>query len=121
MNLRTMTKAKTRNMTVCVFSASTDQIVIWPNSKQFSEVTKGNRSVGLKAKVTVVMGGCQVTAFTENTQDRARDRKLIKLHEIKHFKSLCLFSYNFCYQPGEEDTFNHHEVLHENIPLCLLA
>lgn len=42
----------------------TDQVVIWPNAKQFSEVTKGNRSVGLKAKVTVVMSRCQVTAFT---------------------------------------------------------
>lgn len=70
MNMRRVTKAKTWN-TFCkhgsVFSVSTDQIVIWPNPKQFSEVTKGNRSIGLKAKVTVVMSRCQVTAFTENT------------------------------------------------------
>ena len=53
---------------------STNQVVIWPNAKQFPEVTKGNRSVGLKAKVTVVMSRSQVTAFTENMRERGRER-----------------------------------------------
>lgn len=64
-----------------MFGVSTDQVVIWPNAKELSEVTKGNRSVGLEAKITVVMSRSQITAFTENTQ--ARDRKAIKLHKIK--------------------------------------
>lgn len=45
---------------------STNQVVIRPNAKEFSEVTKGDRSVGLKAEVTVVVGRRQVTALTEN-------------------------------------------------------
>ena len=55
-----------------MFGVSTDQIVIRPNAKQFSEVPKGNRSVGLKAKVTVVMSGCQVTAFTEKYEKKGQ-------------------------------------------------
>lgn len=68
----------------CVLRLSTDQVVIWPNAKQFSEVTKGNRSIGLEAKVTVVMSRSQITAFTENTCER--EREAIKLHEIKNHK-----------------------------------
>lgn len=50
-----------------MFGVNTDHVVIWPDAKEFPEVSKGNRSVGLKAKVTVVMSRSQVTAFTENT------------------------------------------------------
>lgn len=47
-------------------SVGTNQVVIGPNAKELSKVTKGDRSIGLKAKVTVVVGRSQVTAFTEN-------------------------------------------------------
>lgn len=47
-------------------SVSTNQVVIRSNAKEFSEVTKGDRSIGLKAEVTVVVGRSQVTAFTGN-------------------------------------------------------
>ena len=50
-----------------ILGVSTHQVVIWPDAKQFSEVTEGNRSIGLKTKVTVVMSGGQVAAFTGNT------------------------------------------------------
>lgn len=46
---------------------STHQVVVWPDAKQFSEVTESNRSIGLKTKVTVVMSRGQVAAFTGNT------------------------------------------------------
>jgi len=63
-----------------VLCTSTDQVVVGPDAKQFSEVTEGDRRVGLKAKVTVVMSGGQVTAFTADTCDTdtntARDRRL---------------------------------------------
>lgn len=60
-----------------MFRASTDQIVIWPYPKQFSKVTKSNRSVGLEAKVAVVMSRCQVTAFTEKYEtEQKTDRSL---------------------------------------------
>ena len=75
LNKRTVTKAFRRavpvNMEVCV-CASTDQVVIWSNAKEFPEIAKGNWSIGLKAKVTVVMSRSQVTAFTENTSKRAK-------------------------------------------------
>jgi len=58
-----------------VFGVGTDQVVIWPNAKEFSEVTKGNRSIGLKAKVTVVVSRSEVTAFTENIRERERERE----------------------------------------------
>ena len=67
-----------------VFGLSTDQVVIWPNTKQLSEVTEGNWSVGLKTKVTVVMSRSQVTAFTETHEresNRQKDHK--NLHEPK--------------------------------------
>lgn len=51
-------------------SVNTNQIVIGSNAKEFSEVTKGDRSIGLKAEVTVVVGRSQVTAFTENKKTR---------------------------------------------------
>lgn len=44
----------------------TNQVVIGPNAKEFSKVAKGDRSIGLKAEVTVVVGRSQVTAFTGN-------------------------------------------------------
>lgn len=47
-------------------SVSTNQVVIGSNAKEFSEVPKGNRSIGLKAEVTVVVGRSQVTALTES-------------------------------------------------------
>lgn len=47
-------------------SINTNQVVIRSNAKELSEVTKGDRSIGLKAEVTVVVGRSQVTAFTEN-------------------------------------------------------
>lgn len=70
-------------MAACVFGVSTNQVVIWPNTKQFSEVTEGDRSVGLKTKVTVVMSGSQVTAFTEtNQREREKDHDE-NLHETQ--------------------------------------
>lgn len=70
-----------------VFGVSTNQVVIWPNAKQFPEVTKGNRSVGLKAKVTVVMSRSQVTAFTENMRDRGGERERERVRRQKGFKT----------------------------------
>lgn len=46
-------------------SVSANQVVIRSNAKEFSEITKGDRSIGLKAEVAVVVGRSQVTAFTE--------------------------------------------------------
>lgn len=40
-----------------MFGINTDQVVIWPDAEEFSEVAKGNRSVRLEAKVTVVVSG----------------------------------------------------------------
>lgn len=47
-------------------SVGTNQVVIGPNTKELSKITKGDRSIRLKAEVTVVVGRSQVTAFTEN-------------------------------------------------------
>lgn len=51
-------------------SVSTNQVVIGSNAKKFSEITKGDRSIGLKAEVTVVVGRSQVTTFTANKKNR---------------------------------------------------
>lgn len=61
-----MTKLVTSAVVVRSSSVSTNQVVIRSNAKEFSEVTKGDRSIGLKAEVTVVVGRSQVTAFTGN-------------------------------------------------------
>lgn len=106
---------------MCVSGPSTNQVVIWSNTKEFPEVTEGNRSVGLKAKVTVVMSRSQVTAFTENMRESQRQKSHHKHMKSKPTNSTCLFNSVLFYQPGEEDTFNHNKVLHENIPFCLLA
>lgn len=55
---------------------STNQVVIGSNAKEFSEVTKGNGSISLKAEVTVVVGRSQVAAFTENTKERSSEVKI---------------------------------------------
>lgn len=52
-------------------SVSTNQVVIRSNAKEFSEVTKSDRRIGLKAEVTVVVGRSQVTAFTGNKKREA--------------------------------------------------
>lgn len=54
--------------------ADTDQVVVWSNTKQFSEVTKGDGGVGLKAEVTVVMSRSQVAAFTGTNDNESEDR-----------------------------------------------
>lgn len=41
------------------------QVVVWPDPKQLSEVAEGHRGVGFKPEVWVVMGWCEVAAFTE--------------------------------------------------------
>lgn len=69
----TISQSELRTVTSNHSSVCTDQVVIWSNAKKFSEVAKGNRSIGLKAKVAVVMSRSQVTAFTENTWARGRD------------------------------------------------
>lgn len=56
-----------------MIGVSTNQVVIWSNTKQFSEVTEGNWSICLKTKVAVVMSRSQVTAFTE-THQKERDK-----------------------------------------------
>lgn len=61
-----MTKSVTSAVVVKSSSVNTNQVVIRSNAKELSEVTKGDRSIGLKAEVTVVVGRSQVTAFTEN-------------------------------------------------------
>lgn len=61
-----MTNFVTSAVVVKSSSVSTNQVVIGSNAKEFSEITKGDRSIGLKAEVTVVVGRSQVTAFTEN-------------------------------------------------------
>lgn len=68
------------------------------------------------------MSRSQVTAFTESTW-RERDRQAMKLSQIKikTTYSPCSINRELCYQPREEDAFDDHKVLHENIPLCLLA
>lgn len=43
---------------------TTHQIVVWPDPKQLSEVAEGHRGVGFKPEVWVVMGWCEVAAFT---------------------------------------------------------
>lgn len=40
------------------------QIVVWPDAKQLSEVAEGNRGVGFKPEVWVMVGRCEVAAFT---------------------------------------------------------
>lgn len=61
-----MTKSVTSAVVVKSSSINTNQVVIGSNAKELSEVTKGDRGIGLKAEVTVVVGRSQVTAFTEN-------------------------------------------------------
>lgn len=39
------------------------QVVVWPNSKQLSEVAEGNRGIGFKSKVWEMVGWCEVAAF----------------------------------------------------------
>lgn len=48
-------------VSVCV---SSNQIVVRPNAKEFSEITEGNGGVGLKPEVTMVMCWSQITSFT---------------------------------------------------------
>lgn len=64
------------NKSSSAFWSITNQVIIWPNTKEFPEVTESNRSIGLKAKVTVVMSRCQVAAFTENTQVKEAEREM---------------------------------------------
>lgn len=61
-----MTNFVTSAVVVKSSSVGTNQVVIGSNAKEFSEITKGDRSVGLKAEVTVVVGRSQVAAFTAN-------------------------------------------------------
>lgn len=70
------------------------------------------------------MSRSQVTAFTkthERESKRQKDMRIYMNPKNKTTNSIHLLRYNFCYQPGEEDAFDHHKVLHENIPFCLLA
>lgn len=45
------------------------------------------------------------------------------MHQIKKYLHIYLstFNHDLSYQPGKEDAFDHHKVLHENIPLCFLT
>lgn len=52
------------------------QVVVWPDPKQLSEVAEGHRGVGFKPEVWVVMGWCEVAAFTvqkTSRETRVRD------------------------------------------------
>lgn len=40
------------------------QVVIWSDPKQLSEVAERYRGVGFKPKVWVVVGWCEIAAFT---------------------------------------------------------
>lgn len=66
-----MIKLVTSAVVVKSSSVSTNQVVIGSNAKEFSEVTKSDRRIGLKAEVTVVVGRSQVTAFTGNKKREA--------------------------------------------------
>lgn len=65
-----MTNFVTSAVVVKSSSVGTNQVVIGSDAKEFSEVTKGDRSVGLKAEVAVVVGRSQVAAFTANKNTR---------------------------------------------------
>lgn len=41
------------------------QVIIRPDAKELSEVTEGNRRIGLESKVIVMVSRCQVAAFTK--------------------------------------------------------
>lgn len=58
------------NVCVCV---SANQIVIRSDAKEFSEVAEGDRGVGLKPEVTVMMSWSQITSFT--VSGRQTDRR----------------------------------------------
>lgn len=52
-------------------------VVIRPDAEHLPEVAKGDWSVCLKPEVSIVVGWCQVTAFTVIKKQR---RQRIKLH-----------------------------------------
>ncbi len=103
-------------MAVCLPGVSTNQVVIRPNAKEFPKVTKGNRSVGLKAKVAVVMSRSQVTAFTENTgESDPETEKPLTLQELKPHKFIMFIQRPVmlptwgrrCFRPPQSPAWEH--------------